>query len=103
MGRSIDLTGKLGLGGKPTIRIKDTVLTVNDSAKNMLLIMQEVGDELSIAGAFKVADLLFDRKSAKALDDLGLNLDDFMTVVENALDLVTGGSAGEAGTPDTTL
>ena len=102
MGRTVDLSDKLGLGGKPTIRINDLTLTNKDSAANMLLIMEKVGDGLAVKDALKVARLLFEPASAKALDKLGLSLDDYMTVIETAINLVVGEQEGEAATPDTT-
>lgn len=102
MGRNVDLTGKLGLQGKPTITYEGQTFTINDSATNVLLIMEEVGDGMNVKDAFKIADLLFEPASLKALKKLDLNLDDYITVVETALGLVTGDGEGEAATPDTT-
>lgn len=102
MGRTVDLTDKLGLAGKPTIRIGETTLVVNDSAANMLRIMEKAGGGLAVKDAFAIAKLLFEPSSAKALDKLDLSLDDYMTVIEAAIDLVVGEQSGEAGTPATT-
>ena len=102
MARNVDLTGKLGLAPKPTITIGETVLTVNDSAQNMLLVMQTVGDEPDAAKIMEAAKLLFDAKSTKALNSLNLNLSDYLKVIEAAMNIVTGEVEGEAETPDTT-
>ena len=102
MGRNVDLTGKLGMGEKPTITIGETVLTVNDSASNMLLVLDKISDGIDARDALDVAGLLFDAKSGKQLAKLDLNLDDYMTVIEAAVDLVMGGDGGNGGTPATT-
>ena len=102
MARNVDLTGKLGLGEKPTITIGDTVLMVNDSARNMLQVMKMVKDGIGYDAVADAAALVFDPKSRKALDKLDLSMSDFTEVVSTAVDLIVGGDSGNAGTPATT-
>lgn len=100
---NVDLTGKLGLAGKPTITIGKTVLTVDNSARTMLRIMEAVGDEPGAKEMMAVAELVFCEKDRKALDALELSFEDFAKVVETAMDLITGDDAtGEDQTLDTT-
>lgn len=105
MARNVDLTGKLGLAPKPTITIGSETLTVDDSAQNVLQIMSLISDGGIDAGtAAKVADMLFDKPSRKALDAMKLNFDDFTTVISAAINLVAGTEEpkGEAETLATT-
>lgn len=102
----IDLTEKLGYAEKPTIIIGKDTLTVNNSATNMLKIMELIGnnpENASAAMVGKAADLLFTKESRKTLDKLELSFEDFATVINAAMELVAGGDGeGEAETPATT-
>lgn len=102
MAKNIDLTGKLGLEGMPTITVGDTVLTVDNSARTLLRVLNEVGDEPTAKDMLAAADMIFDKESRKALDQLHLSFEDFARVMEAALDLAMGGAEGEAETPGTT-
>lgn len=102
---NVDLTGKLGLAGRPTITIGDTVLTVDDSAPNLLRIFEIMGtgEGMTPADVMRVASLIFEKPSAKALDGMRLSFMDYATVVNTAVDLVMGGvGEGNAETPATT-
>lgn len=104
-GRTIDLTDKIGLGGKPKVVIGDVELVVNDSAPTMLQIMKLVEGEPGPAELFQACDLLFDKPSRKALDALNLSFSDFAEVVSAAVELVAGEDGenpGNAQTPATT-
>ena len=99
---NVDLTGKLGLGGRPTITIGDVTLTVDDSAPNLLRVFELMGDGEGMAPAdvMRAAALVFEEPSAKALDDMRLSFADYATVVSTAIDLVIGGGGeGNAATP----
>lgn len=101
---NVDLTGKLGLEGRPTITIGDVTLTVDDSATNLLRIFEVMGDGegMSPQEVMRVATLIFDKSSAKALDAMRLSFQDYALVVSTAVDLVVGPDEGNAGTPATT-
>lgn len=106
MGRNVDLTGKLGLEGKPTITVKGKVLAVNDRAANMLQVMEAIGDDpgsMGIGTVLEVSRLVFDAKGQRALESLDLSFQDYAEVVSTAIGLIIGGSAeGEAETRATT-
>lgn len=104
MARNIDLTGKLGMGERPTITVGDMTLTVDDSAPNIIRVMEIVGDgNMTPAAVVEAADLLFEEKSRKQLAKLGLSLGDYGTLVEAATELVMGDEGeGEGETPATT-
>lgn len=100
----IDLTGKIGLSERPQIKVGDVMLTVNNSARNMIQVLSITGADVDPAKVFEATDLLFDAKSKKAIDKMDLSLDDYMTVLEAAMDAIMGGedAEGEAPTPATT-
>ena len=104
--RTIDLTGKLGLQPRPTIKIGDKILNVDDSAPTILRMLDLLGDNperVSPATINEAAKLLFDPKSYKTLEAMKLSFSDFALVISTAMELVTGGGAeGEQGIPDTT-
>lgn len=103
MARSIDLTGKLGLDGNPTIAIGDAVLTVDDSAENMLKVFDFIGDDgMNVQKVIGASELIFTKDSQKALKDLKLSFSDYAVLVEEAIGLVVGGLEGKAQTPGTT-
>lgn len=98
MARNIDLTGKLGLAGKPTITIGDMVLEVNDGAAGMLRMMALMGDdgEMAVADMAEAAEILFGKKGMAAIEKAGLSFADFSQVLEAALELAAGGAEGES-------
>lgn len=103
MARNVDLTDKLGMAGKPTITIGETVLTVNNSARDALRLMALIGEDgLSPADTDEAVSILFDAKSKKALDALELDFSDYSKVMEAALGLLTGAAEGEGETQATT-
>lgn len=102
MARNVDLTGKLGLGGKPTVTIGKDVLTVNDGAQNLLLVLEKVDGGMGVREVMEAASLVFEKKSAERLKKMDLSFNDYATVVNAAIDLIIGGgSEGEAETPAT--
>ena len=106
MARTIDLTGKLGLGEHPRIIVAEGVeLTVDDSAPTIIQVIGAVHGEMTNERMLKAFDLLFGEDERARLDGLGMTLAGYMRIIEAALELVMGGSddspkAGE--TPDTT-
>ena len=99
---TIDLTDKLGISEKPTIKIGKETLTVNNSATTMLQIMATLGgDNVEAKDLIAAIDLLFDEKSRKAIEKLNLSFNDLTTLIQTASSLVVG-EAGEAATLDTT-
>lgn len=104
MARMIDLTEKLGLAEKPTIKITDDVtLTVDDSARTIMRVMVLL-DNSGAKEIEEACDLLFNANSKAALDALfSLGFDNYMLVVQTAVDMVVDGvDEGNAQTPATT-
>lgn len=105
MARNIDLTEKLGMEGKPTITIGETVLEVNNGAANVLRLMELVADsgDMDPSDMMKAAEILFGKDGCKAIEKMALTFEDYATVLSAAMDLVTGSAEGEAeATPATT-
>ena len=91
------------MGGKPTITIRGEVLTVNDSARNVMQVMKLVREGMTVEAVLEAATLVFEPKSRKALDRLDLSFHDFAEVVNTAVNLILGDDQeGEAETPATT-
>lgn len=105
MARTMDITEKLGMQGRPQLVIGDVRVEVDNRAKTILQVLAVVGGDAESVDAGdieKVYGLLFDAKARKELDGLELDFDDFTTLVMSAVDLVIGGEdEGEAGTPAT--
>lgn len=104
MARKIDLTDKLGIGEKPKVIVGDLELEVNDSARNVMRVIDMVGGgEMSPSKVMDACELLFGKSGCKALEARELSLSAFIAVLEAAVDLVMGGGddEGNAGTPAT--
>ena len=100
----IDITERLNFAEKPKIIIKDTEITVNNSATTILKIMPKVSKKSIDPGdVLDIIDMLVPEEEMKKLDKLCLSFEDFMTFIEAAISLVTGADdAGEALTRTTT-
>lgn len=96
MKRVYDITDKLTFAEAPVIKIKDVEITVDDSATTAIKLMSLIGngDEMNADAVLECANLLFG-KDMKKLEKLNLNLQDFMTLVMEASDLIVGGEQGE--------
>lgn len=96
MKRVYDITDKLTFAEAPVIKIKDIEITVDDSATTAIKLMSLIGngDEMNADAVLECANLLFG-KDMKKLEKLNLNLQDFMTLVMEASDLIVGGEQGE--------
>lgn len=97
MKKTVDLTEKLSFEEKPVIIIKKTKIVVNDGAMAALKIVgmassaQENPAELE-----EMAKLLFGEEGMEKIKKLELNMKDFQTVIETAMDLVMGEDDEEA-------
>ena len=110
MGKVVDITEKLAFGEKPALLIKGRRFEVNDDAKTVLEIMGDFdsengkGEKETIMTALGRLFSEDDREVLLAK----LKFKDLMTVVENAMALVSGANddegkvEGEAETQTTT-
>lgn len=90
MARNVDLTDRLGLDDRPTITVKGTVLTVDNGAENVLMVLGMTDDGMSPKDVIKAAKLMIMPESQEALQDLHLSFEDYGTLVSTAVDLVMG-------------
>ena len=102
MSRRIDLTEKLSFDEHPVIVVKGKEIEINDDAMNVLKLMglSESGI-VSADSVHGMASLLFTEEGKENLDSLCLNMKDYMTVIETAMDLATGEDGDEEQAPQT--
>lgn len=103
MAKIIDITDKLNFEQKPQIKIKDTVLTVNDEAVALLEILPKLNGNVTPETINDMCQVLFDDSEMKKIKALKLNFEDFTSLVQSAVELVAGSEPGETVTPATTL
>ena len=85
MAKIIDITDKLNFEQKPQIKIKDTVLTVNDEAVALLEILPKLNGNVTPETISDMCNILFDESEMQKLKKLKLNFEDFTTLVQSAL------------------
>lgn len=92
MGKVVDITDKLTFDGNPKLIIKGKELEVNADAPTMLKVMGLMGnDEPGVNEILEVYDLMFSEKSKKEIEKLKLGFEDLIVVVQEAVQLITGG------------
>lgn len=99
--KTIDITEKLNFEEKPTIKIKDTVIEVNNKAADLLKIIDKL-DEPKPEDLTTICDVIFSKEDNKKIKAFNLSFVDFLKVVFTAINLVMGGNeSGEAQTRTT--
>ena len=91
MSKVVDITDKLKFEENPVIIIKGKKLEVNADATTMIEVMGEIGDteDITPKSISKLCGLIFTVKAQKELEKLRLKFDDYTTVVQAAIDLIT--------------
>lgn len=104
MAKIIDITDKLNFEQKPQLKIKGTVIAVNDEAVTLLKILPRLNGNITPETIVEICEALFDKSEIEKIQSLKLNFSDFIKVIEAATELVagTGTSSGEAVTHATT-
>lgn len=103
MTKIIDITDKLNFEQKPQLKIKNTVLTVNNEAVALLEILPKLNGNVTPETISDMCNILFDEQEMQKIKELKLNFEDFTTLVQSAIELVAGGEeAGETVTLATT-
>lgn len=91
MGRKVDITDKLTFDQNPALIIRGQELEVNADAPTMLKVMSLIngeGDDIEqIEAAYK---LVFTEESRKIVEEMKLNVPDWMILVQEAMALITG-------------
>ena len=84
------LTDKLKFNEPPKVEIKGKVLTINNSAFNVLKLMDIVQNDGEIAGTKAVLEILFSPKDRKVIEGLNLSMEDYTKFCEVCMDLAVG-------------
>ncbi len=91
MAKVIDITDKLSFGENPNLMIKGEKIEVNGDAPTMLKIMGLMNDEkMESKNVLQAYELIFPKKSRNILDKLHLSFQDLMTVIQEAVELISG-------------
>lgn len=99
MAKVVDITDKLSFDENPALVIKGKQLEVNADAPTMLKIMNLMTAEgLEMEQIGEAYELVFPEKSRKEIDKLKLSINDWTTVVMEAMNLILGDdkSGGES-------
>lgn len=90
--KRIDITDKLNFDESPILVIKGEEFVINDDAITLLKVMgvMEGTNEPTLSEVMELFDLLFPNGSREKFQKIDLKAKDFATVVEAAMDLVTG-------------
>lgn len=103
MSKIIDITDKLSFEEKPCVKIKDTVLAVNNDTPSMMKVMAILEDGTGKASDVRqLVDLLFDAQEQEKLNALKLPFPDYSKVIMQAAEVAAGGAVdveGETETP----
>ena len=91
MAKVIDITDKLSFGENPSLMIKGEKIEVNGDAPTMLKIRGLMNDEkMESKNVLQAYELIFPKKSRNILDKLHLSFQDLMTVIQEAVELISG-------------
>lgn len=107
MGRKVDITEKLEMGGNPSLVINNVELEVNADASTMLKIMGKYAefneDNATAKDILDLYELMFTEESREKVEKMKLSFKDLTVVVIEAQKLITGEEdAGEEKTHTTT-
>ena len=98
MARVLNITDRLTFDGNPSLKIRDKELEVNADAPTMLKVMNLMQD--GAVGNEQVAEaynLVFSEESQKAIEEMKLSINDWMIVVQSAMELITGPTSETKG------
>lgn len=105
MSKLIDITDKLNFEEKPSVRVKNVDLAINNDAVSMLKVaaLFEDGNGKS-KDVIEMYHLLFDESEREKIEKLKLNMHDFSTLISESAKIATGDltDEGEVQTPATT-
>lgn len=105
MSKLIDITDKLNFEEKPSVRVKNVDLAINNDAVSMLKVaaLFEDGNGKS-KDVIEMYHLLFDESEREKIEKLKLNMHDSNALISESAKIVQGDltDEGEAQTPATT-
>lgn len=92
MSKIVDITDKLSFDTNPLLKVKEESIEVQSDAETMLKIMGLFGGDKSEAeAAVEAAKLIFSDKDQKKIVKMGLQMKDYMILVQEAMNLAMGG------------
>ena len=98
MARVLDITDRLTFDGNPSLKIRDKVLEVNADAPTMLKVMNFMQNgNVRNDQVMEAYNLVFPEESQKAIEEMKLSINDWMTVVQSAMELITGPTSETKG------
>lgn len=97
MGKVVDITDKLSFEENPKLTIKGKEIEINDDAENVLILLGKIGDtdDPSPSALQEMAQRLFTEEGYENLRSLKLKMKDFSTVIQCAMELITGEDESE--------
>ena len=104
MSKLIDITDKLNFEEKPSVRVKNVDLAINNDAVSILKLAAIFEDGNSKnKDVIKMYHLLFDESEREKIEKLHLNIHEFRTLISESAKIVQGDltDEGEAQTPAT--
>lgn len=105
MSKLIDITDKLNFEEKPSVRVKNVDLAINNDAVSMLKVaaLFEDGNGKS-KDVIEMYHLLFDESEREKIEKLKLNMHDFNALISESAKIATGDltDEGEVQIPATT-
>lgn len=90
MAKTRDITDKLTFDGNPELIIKGKHLEVNADAPTMLKIMGIMNGGVEMEQINEAYELVFPEKTRKEIEKMKLSVGDWMTVVQEAMNLIVG-------------
>ena len=97
MGKVVDITDKLSFDGNPTLVVKGKKLEVNADAPTVLKVMnfmqkENVNDMGVVSNMY---ELILTEKSRTEINKMKPSVNDWMTIVREAMTLVVGDLDGQ--------
>lgn len=104
MAKVVDITDKLYFGENPKLMIKGEEIEVNSDAPTLIKVMGKVSGDPGMEEVVDAYNLIFPEESREKLVRLGLKFNGLMTVIQEAIALVTDDTVeeGNAQTRTTT-
>lgn len=87
--RRVDITQKLSFEEKAVLVIKEEEIEVNQDAPTVLKVMGLMDDDAGPSEVMQAYEMIFPEKSRKKVEKFKLSLRDLMTVVMEAMHLIT--------------
>ena len=85
-----NLTDKLNFNADPEIEVKGKILTVKSDAMTVLKVMSMAQDMGEIEMLAEASGLLFSEEDRKVIEELNLNMADYIVFMQTALSLALG-------------